>query len=108
MSQQLSAVLIVMQSQVISTAKAISPPNSRTIVIIGAGFSGTVLASRLLRTDAHCAVIGTNNQAHPHLFYIGPMLRAAHWEATAVPELRGHAERLATLLGERHQQWATQ
>ena len=26
---------------------------------------------------------------------LGPMLRADHWEATAVPELRAHAEQLA-------------
>jgi hypothetical protein len=29
------------------------------------------------------------------------MLRADHWEATAVPELRDHAERLAAHLVER-------
>jgi uncharacterized NAD(P)/FAD-binding protein YdhS len=29
------------------------------------------------------------------LFYVGPMLRAEYWEATAVPELRVHADRLA-------------
>jgi uncharacterized NAD(P)/FAD-binding protein YdhS len=61
-----------------------------------------------IRTDAHCAVIGVNDQPHPHLYYLGPMLRAAHWEATAVPELRGHAERLAAQLAARQQQWATQ
>jgi uncharacterized NAD(P)/FAD-binding protein YdhS len=61
-----------------------------------------------LRTDGHYAVIDANNQSQPHLFYLGPMLRAEHWEATAVPELRDHAERLATLLVERHLRWATQ
>ena len=29
------------------------------------------------------------------LYYIGPMLRANHWECTAVQELRVHAEALA-------------
>lgn len=29
------------------------------------------------------------------LWYVGPMLKARHWEATAVPELRGHAQQLA-------------
>lgn len=32
------------------------------------------------------------------LFYIGPLLKARYWEATAVPELRVHARRLARLL----------
>ncbi|MFT3931009.1 MAG: FAD/NAD(P)-binding protein [Spongiibacteraceae bacterium] len=32
------------------------------------------------------------NYAHS-LFYIGPWLKAEYWEATAVPELRGHAKR---------------
>jgi uncharacterized NAD(P)/FAD-binding protein YdhS len=35
------------------------------------------------------------------LFYVGPMLRAAHWEATAVQELRQHAELLAGHLAAR-------
>jgi uncharacterized NAD(P)/FAD-binding protein YdhS len=29
------------------------------------------------------------------LFYAGPLLRARHWEATAVPELRVHVARTA-------------
>jgi uncharacterized NAD(P)/FAD-binding protein YdhS len=32
------------------------------------------------------------------LYYIGPWLRARDWEATAVPELREHAARLARRL----------
>lgn len=32
------------------------------------------------------------------VFYVGPMLRAQRWEATAVQELRGYAERLAAHL----------
>jgi uncharacterized NAD(P)/FAD-binding protein YdhS len=36
-------------------------------------------------------------QGHPakDLFYLGPMLRADHWDATAAIELRDHAENLA-------------
>ena len=34
----------------------------------------------------------------PGLHYIGPMLKATFWEAIAVPELRGHAQRLAAQL----------
>jgi len=51
-----------------------------------------------LRTGPKGAVIDANGWPGPHLFYIGPMLRADHWEATAVGELRGHAEQLAGLL----------
>jgi uncharacterized NAD(P)/FAD-binding protein YdhS len=51
-----------------------------------------------LRTGPHGAVIDADGWPGPHLFYIGPMLRADHWEATAAHELRGHAERLAALL----------
>jgi hypothetical protein len=29
------------------------------------------------------------------LYYLGPMLRADHWEATAAAELAAHAQRLA-------------
>lgn len=73
--------------------------------------SGLITADRHslgVRTDAHCAVIGADDQSHSHLYYLGPMLRAAHWEATAVPELRGHAERLAAQLVTRQQQWVSQ
>ncbi len=48
-----------------------------------------------LRTGAHGALIDARGQAAGHLYYVGPMLRADHWETTAVQELRGHAERLA-------------
>jgi uncharacterized NAD(P)/FAD-binding protein YdhS len=51
-----------------------------------------------LRTGPKGAVIDANGWPGPHLFYVGPMLRADHWEATAVGELRGHAEQLAGLL----------
>jgi uncharacterized NAD(P)/FAD-binding protein YdhS len=51
-----------------------------------------------LRTGPKGAVIDADGWPGPHLFYIGPMLRADHWEATAVGELRVHAEQLAELL----------
>jgi uncharacterized NAD(P)/FAD-binding protein YdhS len=49
-------------------------------------------------TGAHGALIGRDGSAARHLFYLGPMLRADHWEATAVGELRVHAQRLAAAL----------
>lgn len=54
-----------------------------------------------IRTGANGAVIDRDGWPGPHLFYVGPMLRADHWEATAVAELRVHAARLATHLANR-------
>jgi uncharacterized NAD(P)/FAD-binding protein YdhS len=51
-----------------------------------------------LRTGSYGALINAQGHAAPNLFYVGPMLRADHWEATAAHELRGHAERLASYL----------
>jgi len=51
-----------------------------------------------LRTGSYGALINAQGRAAPNLFYVGPMLRADHWEATAAQELRGHAERLAGYL----------
>ncbi len=48
-----------------------------------------------LRTASHGAVISAAGQTTPGLYYLGPMLRADHWEATAINELRLHAARLA-------------
>jgi uncharacterized NAD(P)/FAD-binding protein YdhS len=48
-----------------------------------------------LRTGAHGALIDSRNRITHGLYYIGPMLRAEHWECTAAQELRVHAERLA-------------
>jgi uncharacterized NAD(P)/FAD-binding protein YdhS len=48
-----------------------------------------------LRTSAHGALIDSRNRVAGNLYYIGPMLRADHWESTAAQELRTHAERLA-------------
>ena len=36
--------------------------------------------------------------ASPVLYYVGPFLRAGHWEAIAVPELRAHATRSAAAI----------
>jgi uncharacterized NAD(P)/FAD-binding protein YdhS len=48
-----------------------------------------------LRTGPNGACVAGDGAPSRDLFYLGPMLRADHWEATAVPELRAHAERLA-------------
>jgi uncharacterized NAD(P)/FAD-binding protein YdhS len=49
-------------------------------------------------TGAHGALIDGDGRTARHLHYLGPMLRADHWEATAVGELRLHAQRLAAEL----------
>jgi len=48
-----------------------------------------------LAVDDHYAVLGEGGRPQPWLRYIGPQLKARDWEATAVPELRLHAQRLA-------------
>jgi uncharacterized NAD(P)/FAD-binding protein YdhS len=48
-----------------------------------------------IRTDPPGACVNARGERTEDLYYLGPMLRADHWEATAVTELRGHAERLA-------------
>jgi uncharacterized NAD(P)/FAD-binding protein YdhS len=51
-----------------------------------------------IRTSSYGALVDADGRAATNLFYVGPMLRADHWEATAAHELRGHAERLASYL----------
>ncbi len=53
-----------------------------------------------LDVDAEYRVIGRGGASAPDVFYIGPMLKARYWEAIAIPELRGHALKLARLLGQ--------
>lgn len=65
---------------------------------------GLVVADDLglgIHTGAYGALRGTDGRTHRHLHYIGPMLRADHWEVTAAAELRGHAENLARELAVR-------
>jgi len=51
-----------------------------------------------LAVDPAYKVVGRHGQALPWLHYIGPLLKARDWEATAVPELRSHAMRLSSVL----------
>ena len=54
-----------------------------------------------LRTAQFGACIDSDGVPSQRLFYLGPMLRAKHWEATAATELRDHARQLASHLVER-------
>jgi uncharacterized NAD(P)/FAD-binding protein YdhS len=48
-----------------------------------------------LRTGAHGACINRRGQVSDKLFYLGPMLRAGHWETTGAAELLQWSEDLA-------------
>lgn len=51
-----------------------------------------------LAVNQDYAVLDREGRPSPLLSYIGPLLKARDWEATAVPELRLHARRLARQL----------
>jgi len=51
-----------------------------------------------LATGAHGALLSASGHATERVFYLGPLLRATHWESTAVAELREHAAQLAQRL----------
>ncbi|MDD1009921.1 FAD/NAD(P)-binding protein [Pseudomonas shahriarae] len=65
--------------------------------------SGLILPDALglgLKLSERFVVKDINSHAVPWLNYIGPMLKADLWEATAVPELRQFAKALALRLAE--------
>lgn len=48
-----------------------------------------------LTVDEDYSLLSESGEKNPWISYVGPMLRARLWEATAVPELRFHAKQLA-------------
>jgi uncharacterized NAD(P)/FAD-binding protein YdhS len=54
-----------------------------------------------IRTAQFGACVDSAGHASDCLYYLGPMLRAAHWEATGATELRDHAAALAAHLSGR-------
>ncbi|MGO9931312.1 MAG: FAD/NAD(P)-binding protein [Steroidobacteraceae bacterium] len=75
--------------------------NSADALLNSLRAAGLVSADELrlgIRTARYGACLDTQGIASEHLFYLGPMLRADHWEATAALELRDHAEQLAAHL----------
>lgn len=74
---------------------------------VGDPLLDTLLARNLLRPDtlglgletgADGALLDAGGRPSRVLYLVGPLLKADHWEATAVPELRQHAARLAERL----------
>jgi uncharacterized NAD(P)/FAD-binding protein YdhS len=51
-----------------------------------------------LAVDDQYRVLRQDGVALKNVRYVGPLLKAQWWEATAVPELRGHAARVAGLI----------
>lgn len=73
----------------------------RSALVAGLLSEGRVVPDKLglgLKVSAQGALIDARGQASSLLSYIGPLLRARDWEATAVPELRAHAQHLACRL----------
>lgn len=72
-------------------------------LIISLRDSGLVSTDPLrlgIRTAPFGACFDVDGRASRHLYYLGPMLRADHLDATAAAELTGHAEGLAAHLAE--------
>ncbi|MGE1175768.1 FAD/NAD(P)-binding protein [Pseudomonas sp. BW7P1] len=53
-----------------------------------------------INVDENYAVMSESGERVEWLSYVGPMLKARFWEATAVPELRQHARALAIRVAE--------
>lgn len=51
-----------------------------------------------LIVDSQYRLVDRQGHPSPTMHYVGPFLRAQHWEATAVPELRKHVAELAEVL----------
>jgi uncharacterized NAD(P)/FAD-binding protein YdhS len=68
--------------------------------LLDAGLASPDAAGLGLRTGQHGALVDASGRPATRLFYLGPMLRADHWEATAVGELRVRAEKLAMALSQ--------
>jgi uncharacterized NAD(P)/FAD-binding protein YdhS len=77
------------------------PQRSADPLIRGLLRDGLAVADPLglgLRTGPNGVLVDAGGRPGPHLYCLGPMLRADHWEATAALELRDHADRLAAHL----------
>jgi uncharacterized NAD(P)/FAD-binding protein YdhS len=68
------------------------------ISLRAAGLVSTDALKLGIRTARFGACVDTHGRASERLFYLGPMLRADHLDATAAAELTQHAEQLAAHL----------
>lgn len=68
--------------------------------LLGSGIAVTDELALGIRTGANGALLDRGGRASTRIFYAGPLLRADHWEATAVHELRTHIEALARQLAD--------
>ncbi len=96
LKQQLFADLVVN-----ATGPNFGINDSADVLVNSLRTAGLVSADALrlgIRTARNGACLNAQGVASCHLFYLGPMLRADHWEATAALELRDHAEHLAAHL----------
>ncbi len=78
-----------------------SPARSDNVLVQSLLRSGLITPDPLelgIRATADGEVIAADGRVVKGLYYVGPWLRARDWEATAVPELREHARRLAERL----------
>jgi len=83
------------------TAPSTQLARSGSALVHGLVAQGLVVPDALglgLCVDPALRVIDRQGLAQPWLHYIGPMLKARDWEATAIPELRVHAQGLAEVL----------
>jgi uncharacterized NAD(P)/FAD-binding protein YdhS len=76
-------------------ARAERSPDPFVASLIAAGFVRADALSLGLEIAGDGRPIGADGAPVDRLWYLGPWLRARDWEATAVPELRDHAARLA-------------
>jgi len=77
------------------------PAQSENALVQSLLSNGLIAPDRLelgIRVTSDSEVVGADGRIVKGLYYIGPWLRARDWEATAVPELREHARRLAERL----------
>jgi uncharacterized NAD(P)/FAD-binding protein YdhS len=72
--------------------------NPLLLDLLTAGFLKPDATGLGIEIGPHYQVITRENKINNGLWYIGPMLKSKYWEATAVPELRLHAQALAAFI----------
>lgn len=84
-----------------ATGPNYSIERSRDPLVCALREAGMITADALqlgIRTASFGACLDAQGRSAKDIFYLGPMLRADHWDATAAVELRDHAEKLAAHL----------